>query len=413
MSIRRFNPFTSNASTSGSIQSTRPPTYTSNVTAAPTYTPNEAQQTTGAHARNERVSGWSASLPTASSVADSDTVFDQAESSLEDTVSVGESSAEIASPAGPRYVYYRVFAEDGAIPSANPVYSDDPYLGRILAKLVAPPHTAMTLKYCLSNFENIDNTTPTKLFIAPSSQTPMDDAGSVSILVHPGPGCTPNEPIALVIASADVDRGPLDEDQPEGVLLLPQGGPSPFKTRYLYYRLYRNYAAVRSKQPADSNNPSVGRISVDSVAPPHTAASIIRCISKIEGLDNSKQLQLFTSISSTSPIGEGHVSILTSNSPGSTPEDPMAFVELQTPAAIPTPYPTFTKRMRVIHQWPYPSGNPDWLMTPVGEIIRITNDEPQNQSYVSNGKSFQCPAYEAVDDAGKKGFVCGSFVQPC
>lgn len=60
----------------------------------------------------------------------------------------------------------------------------------------------------------------------------MDDAGSVSILAHPGPGCAPNEPMALVAASADKDRGPLDPDQPEGVLLLPQEGPSPFKTQY-------------------------------------------------------------------------------------------------------------------------------------------------------------------------------------
>jgi hypothetical protein len=89
---------------------------------------------------------------------------------------------------------------------------------------------------------------------------------------------------------------------------------------------------VKSKQPADSNDPYVGCINVDSIPPPHAAASIMRCISKIEELDNTWQSQLFTNISSESPISEGHVSILTSDRPGSTPEDPMAFVELPSPA---------------------------------------------------------------------------------
>ena len=109
----------------------------------------------------------------------------------------------------------------------------------------------------------------------------------------------------------------------------------------MYYRIYKNYGAVRSQHSADPNDASVGRISVDSITPPHTAASIKQCISKAEKLDNSKQLQLFTSVSSTSPIGEGHLSILTSDRPGSMPEDPMAFVEL------PDPFATYTKRWRV------------------------------------------------------------------
>ena len=115
----------------------------------------------------------------------------------------------------------------------------------------------------------------------------------------------------------------------------------------MYYRVYRNYSAVRSQHPADSNDPSVGRINVDSVPPPHTAASIMLCMSKAEKLDNSKQSQLFTSISSTSPIGEGHFPVLTSDRPGSIPEDPMAFVELPVPV---DPFATYTKQLRVLNR---------------------------------------------------------------
>ena len=116
----------------------------------------------------------------------------------------------------------------------------------------------------------------------------------------------------------------------------------------MYYRVYKMSGAVRSKHPANSNNPSVGRIGVDTVPPPHTAVSIMRCISRTEELDHSKQLQLFNNISSESPIGKGHVSLLTSDYPGSTPEDPMAFVELPE-LVVSTQYATFTKRLRVIH----------------------------------------------------------------
>jgi hypothetical protein len=117
------------------------------------------------------------------------------------------------------------------MPSANHVYSDDPYLGRILAELVSPPHIAISLKHCILSVENIDNRTAASLFIAASSQTPMDDGGRVSILAYPGPGCTPNEPMALVVKLSDSVRT-LDEKKPEAILLPSQEGPTPFDTRY-------------------------------------------------------------------------------------------------------------------------------------------------------------------------------------
>jgi hypothetical protein len=64
----------------------------------------------------------------------------------------------------------------------------------------------------------------------------------------------------------------------------------------------------------------------------------MRCISQIEKLNISPvQSQLFTSITNESPIGEGYVSVLADSCPGSTAEDPMAFVVRP-----------FDKRIRVI-----------------------------------------------------------------
>lgn len=232
MSFRRFNLFSSNASIDArrsSTRSSRPPTYN---TAAPSYTTS---------ANDRRASGWS---------VDTDSIFDQTEFAPTGTVSIKRTSVDITRPAGPHYselgcyfhhkslddklfsVYYRVYTEDGAIPSTNQVYSDDPHLGRILAELVAPPHIAISLKHCLLSVENIDVNTPSNLFISASSHTPMDDAGRVSILAYPGPGCTPNEPMALVVKLSDSGRSPLDEKKPEAVLLPSPEGPTPFEMRY-------------------------------------------------------------------------------------------------------------------------------------------------------------------------------------
>ena len=203
MASRRFNPFTTSTNVDPEVRSTRPPTYTSNITAAPTCTTGDPRATSACD-RNERASAWSASLPSASGVAspDSDSLLGEAESSVTDTVSVGGASVEVPSPAGPRYgelefnlyrnrlndpafsVYYRAYTEDGAIPSKNPVYSDDPYLGCIAADLVRPSHIAINIKRCLSSVENIHDVTTTKLFTALSSQTPMEDACRVSILAR-------------------------------------------------------------------------------------------------------------------------------------------------------------------------------------------------------------------------------------
>jgi len=423
MSLRRFNPFASNASSNSrrsSTRSARPPTYTSNTTAAaPAYTPS---------VNDRSVATWSASLPSASSIAflDSDSsVFDQVESAPTDTVNIKRTPADITRPIGPRYIYYRVYAEDGAIPSANHVYSDDPYLGRILAELVSPPHTAISLKHCLFSVENIDDKATASLFVAASSQTPMDDAGRLSILAYPGPGCTPNEPMAFVVKLSDSCRGPLDEKKPEAVLLPSQEGPTPFETRYLYYRVYKQHGAVLSKQPADPNKPSVGRVSVDFVPPPHTAQSLMRCISKIEELDNTNKSQLFIDIASEFPMGDRHVSIHSSDRPGSTPENPMAFVvepvlavPLAAPVVVPTQYQKFTKRMRVIKGQVSDYRNPSWLAITPGDILHTTNAPAQLQPWVRpNGSLFQGPgqylAYKAVNAAGQLGFVYEDNVKAC
>ena len=108
-------------------------------------------------------------------------------------------------------VYYRIFAEDGAIPSRTPA-PGDPFLGRIKAKSVPPPHrdTAQAVKLTIAKMENIKDRANTNLFLTPYSQLPMDNAVKLTILNKTGPGSTPQEPLAFVARISDVERSALE-----------------------------------------------------------------------------------------------------------------------------------------------------------------------------------------------------------
>ena len=108
-------------------------------------------------------------------------------------------------------VYYRIYAENGAIPSKTPAASGDPFLGRIKARSVPPSHTARAVRYCIAKMENIKDITNTSLFLTPNNQFPMgDDDKKVYILNRIGPGSTPQEPLALVAKMSDSERSALE-----------------------------------------------------------------------------------------------------------------------------------------------------------------------------------------------------------
>jgi hypothetical protein len=131
-------------------------------------------------------------------------------------------------------VYYRVYALDGVIPSKNPGYSDDPVLGRISAILVAPPHTARSLKRCLLRHERINTNTSAKLFLSTSSHTSINDASHVAILDDRGPGSTPKHPMALVTKLSVSDAARISsEAAPSDAIYRPgQEKNTPCGTEY-------------------------------------------------------------------------------------------------------------------------------------------------------------------------------------
>ena len=116
-------------------------------------------------------------------------------------------------------VYYRIYTEDGAIPSKIPATSGDPFIGRFKARSVPPPHNVKAMKLRIAKAEDINLNDPTSisLFLTPYSQSPMGDADKFTILNRTGPGSTPQEPLALVAKMSDSERSVLESGRRGGL----------------------------------------------------------------------------------------------------------------------------------------------------------------------------------------------------
>ena len=95
----------------------------------------------------------------------------------------------------------------------------------------------------------------------------------------------------------------------------------------MYYQLYTYNSEIPSKAAFDEEEPCVGRIRADSVAPPHTVASLKRRISRVEQNPALANADLFEDISSDVPLKDGHISILGADCPGLSPDEPIAIVQ--------------------------------------------------------------------------------------
>ena len=85
---------------------------------------------------------------------------------------------------------------------------------------------------------------------------------------------------------------------------------------------------MSSKVAVDPEKPSLGRIRADSVTPPHSPAAIKRCISRVERSPALANADLFLDLSCDAPSKEGYISILRTDGPGLSPNEPMAIVQL-------------------------------------------------------------------------------------
>ena len=251
-------------------------------------------------------------------------------------------------------VYYRIYAEDGAIPAKTPFAPGDLFLGRIKVRSVPPPRTAKTVKHSIAKVENIKDRKSTTLFLTPYSQSPMDDAEKVTILDGTGPGSTPQEPLALVSKMSDSERSALESERRGGLASSVESDTEPPEIRYcksiqhsptfhfitscllgeVYYLLYADDYEIPSKVAIDPEQPSLGRIRADSVSPPQSLTSIKRCISRVERSPSLVYADLFADTSCDTPLNEGHIPTLRTDGLGLSPNEPMAIVQVEKPSIL-------------------------------------------------------------------------------
>ncbi|KAJ7647853.1 hypothetical protein FB45DRAFT_210041 [Roridomyces roridus] len=212
-------------------------------------------------------------------------------------------------------VYYRIYTPSGAIPVKGAASRPDPFVGRILARSVPPPHRAGMLKRRILAVEGLPDRTisvkesPKAQLVAPSnfleslfpsitslssstpastssgtriyasiydSQPMVDDA--VVVLTGDGRhGATPDNPLAIVL---------LEELSIEARNARPQAQEYVNREipldKYVYYRLYNRDGEVHSFAAFDSAHTALGRIERAQIIPPATVDSLKSCIARRE-----------------------------------------------------------------------------------------------------------------------------------
>ncbi|KAJ7647858.1 hypothetical protein FB45DRAFT_210142 [Roridomyces roridus] len=215
-------------------------------------------------------------------------------------------------------VHYRIYTPTGAIPVKAAASSPDPFVGRILARSVPPPHLAGMLKRRILAAEGLPDRTisveesPKAQLVAPSNlletflflypsitsisssppatttsgtqiyatmydSQPMKDDAAVVLTGDGRHGASPDNPLAVVL---------LEELSIEATNARPQAEEYANREipldKYVYYRLYNRDGEVRSSAAFDSVHTAQGRIERAHIIPPATVNSLKLCVSKVE-----------------------------------------------------------------------------------------------------------------------------------
>ncbi|KAI6107724.1 hypothetical protein EDD16DRAFT_1831494 [Pisolithus croceorrhizus] len=222
--------------------------------------------------------------------------------------------AEIASSS----VYYRVFDKGNPIASKQRAYLDDPYLGRIRSKWVAPPYTAGSLRLCLSSMENIDPS-KTKLFATLSSSSALADGEPISFKIGEALGISPEEPLVLFS-----EVTPKDGLKPgTESLRVPPDPNSQITPRIFYYGIYTESGVSVSTLPINKEEVWISQLDFNLIPPPHSVASLVCLISQKEAIKGPSQL--YVGKDATTPLSNDHILTDEDGWPGSTVEDHIIF----------------------------------------------------------------------------------------
>ncbi|EDR06356.1 uncharacterized protein LACBIDRAFT_300531 [Laccaria bicolor S238N-H82] len=295
-------------------------------------------------------------------------------------------------------VYYRPYTKDGAIKSLNPIYSNDPFISRVLPKSITPPHTALSLKKHLCKIEGVAGSNAI-LFEALSDDAAIPDSTRLKLRGHLGLGVLSREPMALVVGAAEVEKRSSGPD-PQAKEL--SENPDPHETHYIYYRVYDEDGEVNSKTTFDRNDTSLGRVDTLSVAPPYTVASLKSRIAKAEDIVD-RAIQLFEDTDGETLMKDAdRASFLAETFPGCLEDDPLAFIY---GPKIPGQG-SMTRPIRAnIDCSPNPQSISTWHAHYVGEVLHTDGVKVTKTYIMPGGPTGSWNGYMAINSAGKLAFV--------
>ncbi|KAJ7093389.1 hypothetical protein B0H15DRAFT_832147 [Mycena belliarum] len=287
-----------------------------------------------------------------------------------------------------RYIYYRPYSLDGAIPSKRAFEGGRLCIGRLRTTAVPPPHTVAALKRALLHVEEIADPTGerTGLFQTADSRSAMME-GRVSILTG-DLGATPETALALVyhgeLPSART-RAPDEED-----------AAAADDADYLYYRLYTHAGEATSTRPVTSGNPSLARVRRVHIAPPRDSASAKRLIAHAERSPVYAFADLVSDLAAGAPLPPD-TPLLASH--GATPQCPVLLVQPERRAGLHNrPLLVVTAPEARARGWGW--GRSRFLAPAAGDLLHTDGVEQ-----VVNDHGCHILVYTAVNHRGMTGWI--------
>ncbi|KAF7351637.1 hypothetical protein MSAN_01596300 [Mycena sanguinolenta] len=189
----------------------------------------------------------------------------------------------------PRYLYYRVYCPDGAIPSKTAFDARNPY-----SYIVIQMHPNLSLS------------TDRVVIVGPA----ITD------------GATPDSAFILVFGND------LTEEENAAIARIDLSSRCEEEPKYLYYRLFTQTDEDRPKVSFNPNKPTLGRVERILVSPPHSTTTIRHLIAKVEGRPIYRYSEFYENLSAQTTMGDGkYLALMEENSIGLTEEEPIILVQ--------------------------------------------------------------------------------------
>ncbi|KAJ7064570.1 hypothetical protein C8F01DRAFT_1021249 [Mycena amicta] len=198
-----------------------------------------------------------------------------------------------------RYVYYRVYHPSGALP-CHTAFSSDPFLGRLRARSIPPPHTVATLKRCMRAAEGYDEDIDwlLALYDGYALEAMLDGTRMAILSGTGGNGMGVETALVLLLPDSVPARSTPSGWTAPSQQMLNAFGP------FVYYRLYTQTNEDTSILALSPSEPSLGRISTIRIAPPYTLHSLLRCVASPSAEDKLwySQADVFPSMDAVDPV---------------------------------------------------------------------------------------------------------------